>query len=120
MSQLEIEAIAEFLGEEASQLRERAVRQDEWGWTLRERANGDCLFFEEGRCSIHAVKPRQCALYPFWFQNVRNEEAWKRTCEACPGIGQGPLISSEAIVRQVESDLERLDEREGLGSREIP
>lgn len=82
------------------------ARREEGEWLLREHANGDCVFFREGRCSIHAVKPTQCRLYPFWFKNVRSEDAWHKTCEECPGIGQGKWVSPEEILRQVEEDLE--------------
>jgi Fe-S-cluster containining protein len=73
---------------------------------LTEQPNGDCIFFVEGRCSIHAVKPTQCRLYPFWFRNVRSEQAWQRTCRECPGIGEGEWVSPEEIERQVAEDLE--------------
>jgi len=73
---------------------------------IRERENGDCVFFEGGRCSIHAVKPGQCRRYPFWFRNVRSEAAWVKTCAECPGIGEGPTVDPEAILRTVREDLE--------------
>ena len=82
------------------------ARREEDQWLLREHGSGDCVFFVDGKCSIHAVKPTQCRLYPFWFTNVRSEDAWNKTCEECPGIGQGAWVSPEEILRQVEEDLE--------------
>lgn len=102
----ELGEIARFLGENPEELRRRATRSENGGPGLRERENGDCVFFENERCSVHPVKPRQCRLYPFWFRNVRGEEAWKRTQAACPGIGQGEWVSPEEILRQVNEDLE--------------
>lgn len=68
------------------------------GHSLRERANGDCVFFEAGRCSIYRVRPTQCRTYPFWPENVRSEAAWASVCRECPGAGQGRLHSRERIL----------------------
>lgn len=86
------------------------LRDDEGLLLLREQENGDCVFYEEGRCRIHPVKPEQCRLYPFWFANVRGAAAWERTCRECPGIGEGPVVSPAAILAQVQRDLERQSE----------
>ncbi len=101
----ELEAITAYLGLEPSGLFPRLCKTENGEILIRERDNGDCVFYHDGGCQIHAVKPRQCRLYPFWFRNVRSEDAWARTCEACPGIGTGPVISPEEILRQVQEDL---------------
>jgi Fe-S-cluster containining protein len=63
------------------------------------------VFFIDNRCSIHPVKPTQCRLYPFWFGNVRSKNSWDKTCAECPGIGEGPVVKPEDILRQVQEDL---------------
>ena len=106
VSEAELEAISEFRNQPLEELRSSMFREVEGELRVQERDNGDCVFFVEGRCSIHPVKPTQCRLYPFWFQNVRNEAAWSRTCAECPGIGEGPLVPVEEILQAVEEDLE--------------
>ena len=91
---VDAEALPDWAGDECGELR------------LRERENGDCVFYVENRCSIHAVKPGQCRRYPFWFRNVRSEAAWEKTCADCPGIGEGPEIEPEAIFRSVAEDVD--------------
>ncbi len=108
VSREEILAIAGYLGEEPRSLAARAVRREGDRLSLREGENGDCVFFKERRCQIHPVKPAQCRLYPFWFRNVRNEEAWDRTRRECPGIGEGERVFPGDILRQVQADLDRL------------
>ncbi|MCC5843677.1 MAG: YkgJ family cysteine cluster protein [Verrucomicrobia bacterium] len=106
VSREELARIVLYRGESADEaLPEWAIREGD-EVRIRERENGDCVFFEENRCSIHAVKPGQCRRYPFWFRNVRSEAAWAKTCAECPGIGEGPPVDPEEILRRVGEDLD--------------
>lgn len=54
--------------------------------------NKQCHFRDERGCSIHAVKPVQCRLFPFWPEMVENVRLWRKAGRSCPGIGTGPLV----------------------------
>lgn len=99
----EVAAIAEFRGEsveEFASLHTRSVRR---GRSLREKANGDCVFWDrQAGCTIYPVRPRQCRTWPFWESNVASPEAWEDTCAVCPGAGTGDLISAEEILARVK------------------
>ena len=70
--------------------------------TLREKANGDCVFFDRTKgCTVYPVRPAQCRTWPFWESNVESPEAWERTARTCPGAGAGDLIPAEEITRRV-------------------
>ncbi len=100
----EIAAIAAFRQEPAKEFEATHVRAVGGDKSLRERENGDCIFFERDRgCTIYAVRPRQCRTWPFWERNVRTPETWQRTCQVCPGSGKGELIAVEEITRRLES-----------------
>ncbi len=72
--------------------------------SLREKANGDCIFYDRAEgCTIYPVRPRQCRTWPFWESNVITPEAWRQTCKVCPGSGQGELIPAEEITRRVNA-----------------
>lgn len=101
----EIRTISEFRKIPESTFRTSEIREVHGELLLRERANGDCIFFENNRCMIHPVKPRQCRTYPFWFRNVRSDAAWAKTCRECPGIGEGEWFSPERIVETVQAEL---------------
>ncbi|SRR6266851_2993608 len=102
VNEKEIAAIAKFRAEGIEQTRETYTRQDNYGQSLKEKANGDCIFYDrqEG-CTIYPVRPRQCRTWPFWESTVKTPEAWKHTCEKCPGAGKGELISAEEITRRL-------------------
>ena len=99
----EIAAIAEYRGELVEETTERHTRPANNGRSLREKANGDCVFYDkEVGCTVYPVRPRQCRTWPFWESNVVTPDAWERTCDICPGSGKGELISAEEITRRVK------------------
>ena len=59
---------------------------------------GDCSFLEDGvRCRIYSVRPKQCATWPFWRENLK-KSVWQGPVSACcPGIGRGPTVSADEI-----------------------
>ena len=40
----------------------------------------------ERRCTVHAVKPRQCSTFPFWEELLDDAAAWEDTKKYCPGL----------------------------------
>jgi len=70
--------------------------------SLRERSNYDCVLLDPHtrQCRAYAVRPRQCRTWPFWDSNVETPESWERTCQVCPGSGQGRLYQLAEIESQ--------------------
>lgn len=102
VSDEELAALAEFRGEPLDQVRDLYTRMARRGRTLREKGNGDCVFYDrEAGCTVYPVRPRQCRTWPFWESTVASAEAWERTCAVCPGAGRGDLIPAEEILRRV-------------------
>jgi Fe-S-cluster containining protein len=98
----EIADIAEYRKEQLADVEGLYVRSVGRRRSLRERVNGDCIFFDrEAGCTIYPVRPRQCRTWPFWESNLRTPADWQRTCEVCPGAGTGDLISAEEITRRL-------------------
>lgn len=98
----EVEAIAQHRGETAAETQALFTRLVGRRRSLKERDNGDCVFYDRAQgCTIYPVRPRQCRTWPFWESNVVTKETWQRTCEVCPGAGQGELISAEEITRRM-------------------
>ena len=53
---------------------------------LRTRDNGDCIFLHGRKCTIHDVKPTQCATYPFWPRALSSSIDWLAEAKTCEGI----------------------------------
>lgn len=99
----EIDAIAKLRGETRGEVVALYTRHDREGVTLREKANGDCVFYDKtAGCTIYEVRPRQCRTWPFWESNLRSPKAWQRMQGGCPGAGQGELIPVEEITRRMK------------------
>jgi Fe-S-cluster containining protein len=99
----ELAAIAEHLGEPVEEVRALYTRWMSRGRTLREKANGDCVFYDRVQgCTVYPVRPPQCRTWPFWESNVATPASWRRTCDVCPGSGHGELIPVEEITRRLK------------------
>ena len=72
-----------------------------YGWMLRRKRNGDCVFLEKdtNRCRIYPVRPMLCSTYPFYIEGLK-----LYTCE-CEGLGDH--ISAEESRKLSETLLSR-------------
>jgi Fe-S-cluster containining protein len=99
----DLAAIAEHRGETLEEVRGLYSRWTPRGRTLREKDNGDCVFYDrKAGCTVYPARPPQCHTWPFWESNVATPEAWDKTCEVCPGSGRGELIPAEEITRRLK------------------
>jgi Fe-S-cluster containining protein len=98
----DLAAIASFRGENREEVVARFTKMGHRGRTLREKLNGDCVFYDrEKGCTVYPARPPQCRTWPFWESNVVTPDAWKQTCDVCPGSGQGALIPAEEITQRL-------------------
>jgi len=98
--------------------------EDEYGnrhafeWALRKKPDGDCIFLENGRCTIYESRPCICRTYPFYLDEGRVGHG------ECDGLGCGERDDSHSMaqeliarnVRELEESialLERLDMEAG-------
>ena len=100
----EIETLAAARGEPLREFTAMYTYKARGKRTLREKPNGDCVFFERGKgCTVYAQRPKQCRTWPFWASIVESPEAWQRTAEDCPGMNRGTLIPVEEITKRVNA-----------------
>ncbi|MBX7166903.1 MAG: YkgJ family cysteine cluster protein [Pirellulales bacterium] len=104
VNQAEIDALAARLKMEVGDFERKYVRAVGVRRSLIEFANGDCVFFDPQarNCKVYEDRPRQCRTWPFWESNLKSPQAWKETCEICPGSGQGKLHALQQIVERIE------------------
>ena len=95
LTEADLTRVAKFVGLSAKMFERRYVYRTRNKLRLRVPRDAQCYFLVEGGCSIHAVKPVQCSVFPFWPALVDSKREWKKTARYCPGIGKGPLIQIE-------------------------
>jgi hypothetical protein len=101
VNEAEIEGLAARTGETVEAFLKIYVRDIGQRRSLKELEDGSCVFFRPGTgCTVYEDRPRQCRTWPFWDSNIESKDAWKQTCEICPGSGKGALHSAEDIIRQ--------------------
>lgn len=95
----ELRAIAKFRGVPYGEVRYQDARKVGNSLSLKEHANGDCVYFDgkTRRCTIYPVRPIQCRTWPWWNSNLESPETWKETQERCPGSGKGDFVPLEVI-----------------------
>jgi Fe-S-cluster containining protein len=98
----DVREIAAFRGEALDQVLGLYTRPAAGRRSLRERANGDCVFWDrQAGCTIYPVRPPQCRTFPFWKSHVASPQSWQELRQDCPGAGQGELIPAEEITRRI-------------------
>ena len=65
--------------------------------SLKEKDNYDCIFWDDGGCTVYEHRPLQCRSFPFWGSSLASEQAWQELARDCPGIGRGTLHTKDSI-----------------------
>jgi uncharacterized protein len=100
----EIAALVHALGLPLEEFARRYLRLVRGRVSLKEKPNGDCVFFgrPEKRCRVYAARPVQCRTYPFWPEILRSPREWEAAGDYCPGIGSGKLWPAEVCEAREE------------------
>ena len=96
LSMHDAKRISGRLGMEVTEWLSRDCRKTLDGrYVLKSReSDGICIYLnEEKQCNIYAIRPQQCAAYPWWSENLATERSWERTKQECPG-----LTAEDAII----------------------
>lgn len=87
VSAAERQRLAAHLGLDEATLTERYAQPQGSKWVLRSRADGYCIFFQDGvGCGVHPAKPDVCRAWPFFRGNILDPVSWRLAQDSCPGI----------------------------------
>jgi Fe-S-cluster containining protein len=81
--------------------------------SLIEKPGYDCIFWNQGGCSIYEARPIQCSTYPFWASILADPGYWKEESCQCSGIGKGECRNRDYIEA-------RLYARRAVGTIVLP
>jgi Fe-S-cluster containining protein len=101
LSPRDLDVIAGALAIDGPEALRRYCRQVDIGLavrvSLKEKANLDCIFWQNGGCSIYEARPLQCRSFPFWSSCLSSPAEWEHQAAQCPGMGQGTLHPKRVI-----------------------
>lgn len=100
----DIVRIAGYVGLSTAEFEKRHVYRTKNLRRLRVPRHANCTFLKDGGCSIHEVKPIQCASFPYWPELLISPRKWHETGKRCPGIGKGELVNIE-MVKKVAGEM---------------
>jgi len=100
LTESDVLRIAAFLGMTVKAFERKFVYRTRNRARLRIPRDASCHFLLEGGCSIHAAKPTQCRIFPFWPELLDSKREWRKTARYCPGLDKGPLIQIESARAQ--------------------
>ncbi len=96
----ERERLAIRLGLDLEEFGRRYLRLVNGRLALTDRADGACIFWDEG-CKVYDARPGQCATFPFWKENVATSASWAETADECEGIGDGRVYPVDEVDQLV-------------------
>jgi hypothetical protein len=106
LTKTDLDLLVEGTGlNEADFLNKYCVTVDLGGFkriSLIEKSNYDCIFWEEGGCTVYNSRPVQCRTFPFWISSLEDKADWDALAADCPGIGKGEIIFKEEIEKKIE------------------
>jgi Fe-S-cluster containining protein len=99
VTEAEIAQLAQAREMTVEAFRDQFIRRVGLRESLIEYSDGDCIFLDPDsrKCMVYDARPTQCRTWPFWDSNVRSQMSWEKTCEVCPGAGQGKLYTLQQI-----------------------
>jgi Fe-S-cluster containining protein len=100
----DVAAAAAHLGLEGSEFCARFCETDADGSLCLLVTPGDCVLLDaDGRCRAYPARPKQCATWPFWTENLVAATWYGAVKSLCPGAGCGRIHSRseiEAIAKE--------------------
>jgi hypothetical protein len=107
VSQDDIQRLATFLDMPPGRFVRRYTRTVNGERVLVDNATStDCVFLRDRTCTVYEGRPTQCRAYPWWLQNIQDEQSWREAAAVCEGIDHptAPLVPLAEIVAQVQLD----------------
>lgn len=100
-----IRRLAEHLALALDEFGRRYLRRVGRRYSLVEKPNHDCVFWDDG-CTVYEARPPQCRTFPFWRENLADPAAWAEAGEDCRGIGHGRLYPAAEVGAIAAGDTE--------------
>ncbi|MFP4382561.1 MAG: YkgJ family cysteine cluster protein [Spirochaetia bacterium] len=103
LSRRDLQKIAKFFNINQEEVVEKYCRKVSLNGicrlSLKEKANKDCILWENGGCTVYKQRPLQCRSFPFWAHHLSDPETWNALEAECPGVNSGKVHTENEINR---------------------
>ncbi len=101
----EVRALAAYLGLAPRAFRRSYTFRDEYGWTQLKFDGDACVFLdaETNACGVYAVRPIQCATFPFWRDLLKDGEWTEEARALCEGVGRGRAWGADEVEARMRA-----------------
>jgi len=82
----DMKAISAFIGADPADFVDRYCQMSGNRPVLAQAEDGYCVFYKDGTCTIHPVKPDMCRAWPFLKSILVDVDNWHAMARACPGM----------------------------------
>lgn len=100
LSESDVAAISRHLGLSHLHFFETYCESED-GYICLKSTGPACVFLHQAdgvsRCRVYPVRPKQCATWPFWTENLNRNTWLSEIAPSCPGIGRGKRYTALAI-----------------------
>ena len=111
VTEADIDAIARFLDMDPAAVKARYCQRSGRRLVVAQNSPGGyCVFWKEGLCGIHPIKPRMCRDWPYIPSILTDVINWHSMAASCPGMRTD--VSDEEIRCEVSRRLEQRRRRE--------
>lgn len=107
VSEEEMAEMATTLNISLKMFKMKYIRQKDNRFALVEKktqsGDYDCIFLKDNKCQVYQARPRQCRTFPWWPENLTDEESWGLAALECEGINENaPIVSFQEIEKSLE------------------
>jgi Fe-S-cluster containining protein len=107
VSQVDLERLACYLRMPVGRFVRKFTRTARGRRMLMSAPGGDCVFLTNKACSVYEARPTQCRTYPWWLDNIQDQESWEEAAKLCEGIDHpsASVVPAAEILEQCRLDL---------------
>lgn len=84
-------------------------------WLIDVPDDAACPLLGPTGCTVHDIKPMQCATYPFWPEIVKSRRTWREEAPWCEGIRDDGDVYDAPAIADLLAESARTREGDGEG-----
>ena len=94
----DVDRIATETNREISTFASEVYGKKPYLYEMHKNVDGKCVFLQENKCTLYAVRPLICRFYPFELTSDQKGFCTFRVTDECPGVCPGTIGVGEKLA----------------------